>query len=87
MTSDFFLEEADEVHLIFGQTGNIYIKDGVEYKIRNGTYQMAQALKSGLRYPPADIEVEIQSIYDLKEKIRFVFIELLAICTTKTTAD
>lgn len=34
------------VHLIFGQTGNVYIKDGVEYKIRNRTDQMVQALKS-----------------------------------------
>ena len=58
------------VHLIFGQTGNVFIKDGVEYKIRNRADQMVQALKSGLHYPPVDIEAEIQNIYDLKEKMK-----------------
>ena len=54
------------VKFTFGQTGNIFIKDGVEYKIRNRTEQMVQALKSGLNYPPVDAEKEIQTIYDEK---------------------
>lgn len=59
-----------DVHLIFGQTGNIFIKDGKEYKIRNRTEQMVQALKSGLHYPPVDIDAEIQNIYDMKAKMK-----------------
>lgn len=58
------------VHLIFGQTGNVFIKDGKEYKIRNRTDQMIQALKSGLHYPPVDIEVEIKNILETKEKMK-----------------
>ncbi len=46
------------VQLIFGQTGNVFIKDGKEYKIRSRTEQMVQALKSGLHYPPVNVEVE-----------------------------
>ena len=58
------------VQLIFGQTGNIFIKDGKEYKIRNRTEQMVQALRSGLHYPPVNIDDEIQKIYDTKEKLK-----------------
>ena len=50
------------VQLIFGQTGNIFIKDGKEYKIHNRTDQMIQALRSGLHYPPKDIEAEVEAI-------------------------
>ena len=50
------------VQFIFGQTGNIFIKDGKEYKIRNRTEQMVQALKSGLNHPPKDIEAEVAAI-------------------------
>lgn len=52
----------NNVQLIFGQTGNIFIKDGKEYKIRNRTEQMVQALKSGLHYPPVDIEKEVADL-------------------------
>lgn len=60
------------VQLIFGQTGNVFVKDGVEYKIRNRTDQMVQAVKSGLNYPHLDIDARVQEIYDLKEKMKAV---------------
>lgn len=58
------------VQLIFGQTGNIFIKDGKEYKIRNRTDQMVQALRSGLHYPPVDIEAEVNAILDRKAAMK-----------------
>ena len=58
------------VQLIFGQTGNIFIKDGKEYKIRNRTDQMVQALRSGLHYPPKNIEAEIEAIYARKAAMK-----------------
>ena len=57
------------VQLIFGQTGNVFIKDGVEYKIRSRTEQMIQALKSGLHYPAVDIDKRIEEIN--KRKLSF----------------
>ena len=60
----------NNVQLIFGQTGNIFIKDGKEYKIRNRTEQMVQALKSGLHYPPVDIEKEVAAIYERKATMK-----------------
>lgn len=59
--------EKYNVHLIFGQTGNVFVKDGREYKIRSRTDQMIQALKSGMHYPPVDIEKEIAKINERKE--------------------
>ena len=59
--------EKYNVHLIFGQTGNVFVKDGKEYKIRSRTDQMIQALKSGMHYPPVDIEKEIAKINERKE--------------------
>ena len=58
------------VQLIFGQTGNIFIKDGKEHKIHNRTEQMVQALRSGLHYPPKDIEAEIEAIYARKATMK-----------------
>lgn len=58
--------EENKVQLIFGQMGNVFIKDGKEYKIRNRTEQMVQALKSGLHYPSVDIEKEVAAIYERK---------------------
>ena len=55
-----------DVQLIFGQTGNVFVKDGKEYKIRNRTDQMVQALKSGMHYPPVDIEAEVNAILERK---------------------
>ncbi len=59
-----------DVQLIFGQTGNVFIKDGQEYKIRSRTEQMVQALKSGLHYPPVDIEKEVSAIYERKAAMK-----------------
>lgn len=61
---------ANNVQLIFGQTGNLFIKDGREYKIRNRTEQMVQALRSGLNYPAKDIEAEVTAIYDRKAAMK-----------------
>lgn len=58
------------VQLIFGQTGNVFVKDGKEYKIRSRTEQMIQALKSGLNYPPVDIEKRIEEINARKEAMK-----------------
>ncbi|MBD5551514.1 MAG: DUF5131 family protein, partial [Lachnospiraceae bacterium] len=58
------------VQFIFGQTGNIFIKDGKEYKIHNRTDQMIQALRSGLHYPPKDIEVEVEAIHARKAAMK-----------------
>ena len=58
------------VQLIFGQTGNIFIKDGKECKIHNRTDQMIQALRSGLHYPPKDIEAEIEAIHTRKAAMK-----------------
>lgn len=62
--------EKYNVHLIFGQTGNVFVKDGVEYKIRNRTDQMVQAVRSGLSYPHLDIEKRVQEIYDIRAKMK-----------------
>ncbi len=60
----------NDVQFIFGQTGNIFIKDGKEYKIRNRTEQMVQALKSGLNHPQKDIEAEVAAIYERKAAMK-----------------
>ena len=59
-----------KVHLIFGQTGNVFIKDGKGYPIRNRTDQMVQALRSGLHYPPVDIEAEVQNVYETSARMK-----------------
>lgn len=61
------------VQLIFGQTGNLFIMEGKEYKIRNRTDQMVQALKSGLHYPPVDIDEEVATIYARKAAMKDAF--------------
>ena len=62
--------EKYDIHFIFGQTGNVFVKDGKIYKIRSRTEQMIQALKSGLRYPPVDVEPEVQRVLEIKEKMK-----------------
>lgn len=59
-----------DVQLIFGQTGNVFIRDGKEYKIRNRTDQMVHALRCGLHYPPANIEAEVDAILERKTKMK-----------------
>lgn len=60
----------NDVQFIFGQTGNIFIKDDKEYKIRNRTEQMVQALRSGLNYPEKDVEAEVEAIYARKAAMK-----------------
>lgn len=62
--------EKYDIHFIFGQTGNVFVKDGKIYKIRSRTEQMIQALKSRLRYPPVDVEAEVQRVLEIKEKMK-----------------
>ena len=62
--------EKHNVQLIFGQTGNVFVKDGKEYKIRNRTDQMVQALKSGLYYPPVDVDERVKEIYERKAAMK-----------------
>ena len=62
--------EKYDVQLIFGQTGNVFIKDGKEYHIRSRTTQMEQALLSGLHYPPVDIEKQLADIRQRKEEYK-----------------
>ncbi len=62
--------EKYNVQHIFGQTGNIFIVDGKEYKIRNRTDQMVQALKCDLHYPPVNIEERIDEIYVRKAAMK-----------------
>lgn len=54
---------AHDVKFTFGQTGNVFIQDGKETKVRNRTEQMVLALRSGLNYPAVDAEKEIEEIY------------------------
>ena len=61
------------VKFTFGQTGNIFVKDGEEYKIRDRTEQMVQALKSGLNYPAVDIDREVDAIYRTKAEKKQAF--------------
>lgn len=60
----------NDVQFIFGQTGNVFTRDGKEYKIRNRTEQMVQALKSGLNHHAKDIEAEVATIYDRKAAMK-----------------
>lgn len=60
----------NNTQLIFGQTGNIFIRDGKEYKIHNRTDQMIEALKCNLHYPEVDVEKEINAIRERKALIK-----------------
>lgn len=62
--------EKYNVQHIFGQTGNIFVVDGVEHKIRNRTDQMVEALKCDLHYPPVNIEERINEIYERKAAMK-----------------
>ena len=57
-----------DVRFTFAQTGTVFVKDGIEYKIPDRTTQNIQALKSGLNYPALDIDKEIEDILNEKEK-------------------
>lgn len=62
--------EKHNVQHIFGQTGNIFVVDGKEYKIRNRTDQMVEALKCDLHYPPVPIQERIDEIYARKAAMK-----------------
>lgn len=49
---------AHEVEFIFGQTGNVFVKDGRTYHIRDVKTQMDQALASGLQNRRINFEEE-----------------------------
>ena len=53
-----------DVRFTFGQTGNVFVTDGIEKKIRNRTEQTAEALRTGYSNPPVDIDREIETIYE-----------------------
>ena len=65
--------ERYNVKFTFGQTGNIFVQDGVEKKIHNRTEHAVEALRTGFTYPPVDIEHEIQMIYDEKAAKKAAF--------------
>lgn len=65
----------NHVQFIFGQTGNLFIKEDKEYKIRNRTEQMIRALQCGLHYPPVDIEKEVADIRKRKDAIKAAIAE------------
>lgn len=50
------------VRLIFGQTGNVYVKDGKELRNRSRAAQMEQALLERLHCPPVDVDAEVAAI-------------------------
>lgn len=60
----------NDVQFIFGQTGNVFIMDGKEYKIRSRTEQMVQVLRSGLNHSAKDIEAEVAAIYARKAAMK-----------------
>lgn len=55
------------VPLIFAQTGNIFIKDGKEYKIYNLKDQNKQAILANLSYPERNKEEIIKAIKEIDE--------------------
>lgn len=62
-----------DVKFTFGQTGNIFVTEGVERKIFNRTEQAVEALRSGLNWPSLDIEQEIQTLYEEKAAKKAAF--------------
>ena len=55
------------VPLIFAQTGNIFIKDGKEYKIYNLKDQNKQAILANLSYSERNKEEIIKAIKEIDE--------------------
>ena len=62
-----------DVKFTFGQTGNVLVMNGREYKIRDRTEQMVQALKSGLNHPAVDTDREVEAIYRARAEKRQAF--------------
>ena len=65
----------NNVKFTFGQTGNIFVTDGVERKIHNRTEQAVEALRTGFTWPPVDINKEIETIYAEKAAKKAAFEE------------
>ena len=59
-----------DVPFTFGQTGNVFIRDGVERRIHSRTEQAVEALRTGLTWPEVDIEKEVGLIYEEREAKR-----------------
>ena len=62
-----------DVPFTFGQTGNVFVTDGKERKIRDRTEQSVEALRTGFTWPPVDIEAEIRTIYEEKAAKKAAF--------------
>ena len=62
-----------DVKFTFGQTGNVFVTNGIERKIRNRTDQAAEALRTGLNNPPVDIEKEVAALYAEKAAMKAAF--------------
>lgn len=62
-----------DVEFIFGQTGNVFIKDGKEYHIKDYKTQIDQALASGLQNRKEIITDEVP----FKEEVQFEQLTLL----------
>lgn len=60
----------NDVQLIFGQTGNVFIRDGKEHKIRNRTDQMVEALRCDLHFPPVNVEQEVENVLARKAAMK-----------------
>lgn len=58
------------VPLIFAQIGNIFIKDGKEYKIYNLKDQNKQAILANLSYPERNKEEIIKAIKEIDEIVK-----------------
>ena len=61
------------VRFTFARIGNLFVKVGKEYKLRDRTEQMVQALKSGLNDPTVNIEQEVDAIYRAKAEKKQAF--------------
>ncbi len=59
-----------DVEFIFGQTGNVFVKDGIVYHIKDLNKQMDQALKSKLQYRKSENKEIIKE--EIIEQISFL---------------
>ena len=61
------------VKFTFGQTGNVFVEAGVARKITSRTNQAIEALRTGLNWPPVDIEKEVQAICEERDAKKEAF--------------
>lgn len=62
-----------DVKFTFGQTGNIFITNGIAKKVNNRTDQSVEALRTGFIWPNVDIEKEVKQIYKEKDEKKKLF--------------